>query len=82
MQAYYEFFRCWVWYRVGFIFFKCIYVDVYLRNVNQLYTEKNTEIHQKQKLGKLNIVEARSKKMWSISYETFVDIIAQVSLPL
>ena len=44
--------------------------------------KKNTEIHQKQKLGKLNIVESWSKKMWSISYETFVDVIAQVSLPL
>ena len=53
MQAHYDLFQCWVQYRVGFIlllyyndmifflfFFKCIYVDVYLRNVNQYYRKK------------------------------------------
>ena len=54
MQAYYDLFQCWVKYRVDFIlllycklydfffFFKCIYVDVCLRNVNQYYRKKNT----------------------------------------
>ena len=50
LQAYYELFRGWVQYRVGFItllyifvwlfflfFFKCVYVDVCLRNINQYY---------------------------------------------
>ena len=52
MQAYYDLFQCWVQYRVDFIlllycklydfffFFKCIYVDVCLRNVNQYYRKK------------------------------------------
>ena len=54
MQAYYDLFQCWVQYCIGFIyllyynymifflfFFKCIYVDVYLQNLNQYYRKKN-----------------------------------------
>ena len=37
-------------------------------------------IHKKQKFSTLDIVESRSKEMWSISYALFVDIIAPVSL--
>ena len=40
MRGYYDLFQCWVQYRVGFILFKCIYVDVCLRNVNQYDREK------------------------------------------
>ena len=35
---------------------------------------------KKQKFSAIDIVEYRSKEMWSISYVTFVDIKAQVSL--
>ena len=38
------------------------------------------KIHKKQKLSAFDIVESQSKEMWSISYVTCVDIIAQVSL--
>ena len=37
MQVYYDLFQCWVQYRVGFTFLRCIYVDVCLWNVNQYY---------------------------------------------
>ena len=58
MQVYYDLFQCAVQYRVDFIrllyytymifffFFKCIYVDVCLRNVNQCYRKKNQIIQQ------------------------------------
>ena len=58
MKAYYDLFQCWVQYRVGFIlllyynymifflfFFRCIYVDVCLRNVNQYYRKKDIKRH-------------------------------------
>ena len=53
MQTYYDLFQCWIQYHVGIIlllyynclifflfFFKCIYVDVCLENVNQYYKKK------------------------------------------
>ena len=56
MQTYYDLFQCWIQYHVGIIlllyynclifflfFFKCIYVDVCLENVNQYYKKKNEE---------------------------------------
>ena len=39
-------------------------------------------MHKKQKFSALDIAESRSNEMWPISYVTFVDIIAQVSLTL
>ena len=38
------------------------------------------KIHKKQKSSAFNIVESWSKEMWLVSYVTFIDIIAQVSL--
>ena len=38
------------------------------------------KIHKNQKFSALEIVESRSKEMWSVSYVTCVDIIVQVSL--
>ena len=38
------------------------------------------KMHKKQKFSALAIVEYWSKEMWSNSYVTFVDILAQVSL--
>ena len=35
------------------------------------------KIHNKQKLGALDIAESQSKELWSVSYVTCVDIIAQ-----
>ena len=56
MQTYYDLFQCWIQYHVGIIlllyynclifflfFFKCIYVDVCLENVNQYYKKKNAK---------------------------------------
>ena len=56
MYAVLDLFQCWIQYRVGFIlllhcklydFFKCIHVDVCLRNVNQYY-RKNSD-HKRDK---------------------------------
>ena len=47
--------------------------DLFLLDYNKVY--------KKQKFGALNILESQSKEMWSVSYVTGVDIIAQVSLP-
>ena len=38
------------------------------------------KIHKKQKFSALDIVESCSKEMWSISYVTCVEKMAQVSL--
>ena len=38
------------------------------------------KIHKNQKFSALEIVESRSKEMWSVSYVFCVDIIIQVSL--
>ena len=43
MKAYYDLSQCWVQYHVGFILFKCVYVDVCFRNVNQYYRKKKLE---------------------------------------
>ena len=41
---------------------------------------KSKKIHKKQKSSAIDIVEPQSKEMWSVSYVTFIDLIAQVSL--
>ena len=38
------------------------------------------KIHKKQKIIAFDIVESWSKEMWLVSYGTYIDIIAQVSL--
>ena len=37
-------------------------------------------MHKKQKVSAFDIVESWSKEMWSISYVTCIDIVAQVLL--
>ena len=43
-------------------------------------TIKYKKIKNKKKISALDIVESQNKKMWSVTYVTCVDIIAQVSL--
>ena len=61
-------YSCHIFYYLYFFFY-----DLFLLDYNKVY--------KKQKFGALNILESQSKEMWSVSYVTGVDIIAQVSLP-
>ena len=55
--------------------FYCLYFFEY-----DLFLLDYNKIHKKQKFCARDIVESQRKEMWSVSYVTCVDIIAQVSL--